>query len=252
MSAIEHTASPYNYDAVEPADIIDPAIRGTLSVLKSALKSPTVKRIVYTTSTATMVKPTTVPLIFDESNWNNFSIEEVKRKGRDAPGWLKYFASKTLAEKGMFSFLACLMCVLTTPVAFFDFYAEHKHEVAWDVVSIGPPYVLGPMLHDVPTLKQANPSVLEWYQTLMRHPQLPPSGDSAQPADTPEALATQGNAWLDVRDLAKAHVRAIQREEATGRVIVSAGAFVWHDFREYFAISYPESGAAAYVLSHCC
>ena len=62
--------------------------------------SPTVKRIVYTTSTATMVKPTTVPLVFDESNWNEYAIEETMKQGRNASGWLKYFASKTLAEKG--------------------------------------------------------------------------------------------------------------------------------------------------------
>ena len=79
-------------------------------------------------------------------------------------------------------------------------------------------------------VKETNTSVLEWYQTMIKHPKLAPSGASAQPANTPEALVTLGNAWLDVRDLAKAHVRAIQREEATGRIIVSAGAFVWHDF----------------------
>lgn len=91
------------------------------------------------------------------------------------------------------------------------------------------------MIHDVRTLESANTSVLEWYQTMMRHPKLLPSGASAQPANTPDALVTLGNAWLDVRDLAKAHVRAIQREEATGRIIVSAGPFKWHDFCEYLS-----------------
>ncbi|PSR87370.1 hypothetical protein PHLCEN_2v5187 [Hermanssonia centrifuga] len=64
----------------------------------------------------------------------------------------------------------------------------------------------------------------------MKHPKLQPSGASAQSANTPEALGTLCSAWVDVRDLAKAHVRAIQRPEATGRIILSAGAFKWHDF----------------------
>lgn len=66
----------------------------------NACSRPSVKRIVYTTSTATMVRPTTTPLVFDESNWNDAAVEVVKTQGRDAPGYLKYFASKVLAEKG--------------------------------------------------------------------------------------------------------------------------------------------------------
>ena len=92
----------------------------------------------------------------------------------------------------------------------------------------------------MPSLKDANPSVLEWYQTMLKHPKLPPSGASAQPVDSPEALVTLGNAWVDVRDLAKAQVRAIQREEATGRIIVSAAPFVWHDFCEWRLVCNPK------------
>ena len=124
------------------------------------------------------------------------------------------------------AFIAHVCCV----AALYEFHATHKDTVGWDVVSIAPPYVFGPQLQEVHSLKETNTSVLEWYQTMIKHPKLAPSGASAQPANTPEALVTLGNAWLDVRDLAKAHVRAIQREEATGRIIVSAGAFVWHDF----------------------
>lgn len=39
-----------------------------------------------------------------------------------------------------------------------------------------------------------------------------------------EALSTEGSGWVDVRDLAEAHVRALSREEAGGqRIIVSQG-----------------------------
>ncbi|THG94218.1 hypothetical protein EW026_g7207 [Hermanssonia centrifuga] len=101
VTAIEHIASPYHYDAEDPAEIIDPAVRGTLNILKSALKEGTsLKRVVYTTSTASVVRPTTVPLVFTEADWNEAAIEEVRTMCRDAPGYIKYFASKTIAEKG--------------------------------------------------------------------------------------------------------------------------------------------------------
>lgn len=39
--------------------------------------------------------------------------------------------------------------------------------------------------------------------------------------------------WIDVRDLAEAHVLAIKKQEAGGeRVIVSEGPFKWNDFGE--------------------
>lgn len=39
--------------------------------------------------------------------------------------------------------------------------------------------------------------------------------------------------WIDVRDLAEAHVLAIKKQEAGGeRIIVSEGPFKWQDFGE--------------------
>ena len=35
----------------------------------------------------------------NESNWNEDNIKEIKEKGRDASGIVKYRASKSLAEK---------------------------------------------------------------------------------------------------------------------------------------------------------
>ena len=43
-------------------------------------------------------------------------------------------------------------------------------------------------------------------------------------------LISQGGWWIDVRDLARAHVLAAQKSEAGGnRFIVSAGSFFWQD-----------------------
>ena len=47
------------------------------------------------------------------------------------------------------------------------------------------------------------------------------------------ALANSGIAWVDVRDLSRAHVLAAQTAKAGGnRIIVSAGTFFWQDLGE--------------------
>lgn len=46
-----------------------------------------------------------------------------------------------------------------------------------------------------------------------------------------EALASASNCWIDVRDLAVAHVLAAEKEAAGGeRMIVAAGCYWWQDF----------------------
>jgi nucleoside-diphosphate-sugar epimerase len=49
--AVIHVASPYIYSAKDPQkEIVDPAVEGAKSVLLAAAKSPSVKRIVFTSS----------------------------------------------------------------------------------------------------------------------------------------------------------------------------------------------------------
>ena len=145
IDAIAHTASPFHYKATEPdgmsnflwmltflaiktfTDLIVPAVRGTTSILNSALKhGSSVKRLVLTSSVAAIREETTVPRTFNESNWNNSAVEAVKTRGSAAGPVLIYLASKTLAEK-----------------AAWEFVAAHKSEISWDLVVINPPLIFG-------------------------------------------------------------------------------------------------------------
>ena len=48
-----HTASPFHFNMKDPyADLINPAVQGTLNILKSAIKEPKIGRIVITSSFA--------------------------------------------------------------------------------------------------------------------------------------------------------------------------------------------------------
>lgn len=44
-----------------------------------------------------------------------------------------------------------------------------------------------------------------------------------------------GHGWVDVRDLAEAHVLSLESEKASGkRIIISAGSHVWQDWSTFF------------------
>ncbi|KDQ65078.1 hypothetical protein JAAARDRAFT_28742 [Jaapia argillacea MUCL 33604] len=199
VDAIEHTASPVTFVCDDPKELIEPAVQGTLGLLRSALRfGSNLKRVVMTSSTAAVITVTDTPQIFSELDWNEQAVKDVEENGRDALGRNKYRASKSLAEKSAWRFVE-----------------ENKDAIGWDFVVIIPPYVFGPILHDVPDLSQLNVSVSEFYQAVIKG------------SGPPEFRST----WVDVRDLALAHILALQKEQAGGnRFIVCAGTFTWQDF----------------------
>lgn len=66
----------------------------------ASASSSSVKRVVVTSSCASVMHFSPHPLVFSEVDWNEQSIKEIEEKGSSAPNDLKYRASKTLAEKG--------------------------------------------------------------------------------------------------------------------------------------------------------
>jgi len=71
---IFHTASPFPVLGVTFADpfkeVVEPALEGTKNVLESASKSPSVKRVVLTSSIAAIAGIRPAGHIFDENDWN--------------------------------------------------------------------------------------------------------------------------------------------------------------------------------------
>ncbi|KXN81602.1 Putative NADPH-dependent methylglyoxal reductase GRP2 [Leucoagaricus sp. SymC.cos] len=193
VDAIEHVASPVALEAVDPQDFIKPAVEGTLSILRSALKNgSSLKRIVITSSGAAIMVQPTEPRLFSEEDWNTASVEDVKMNGKNANPTSGYRASKTLAER-----------------AAWDFFAENKSKTNWDLVVLNPPVVVGPPIHEVsggPTNLNASEKWL--YDVLVN--------SSSQSKE----LLYKSSCWVDVRDMALAHVLALQKEAACGERIV--------------------------------
>ncbi|KAJ7477408.1 D-lactaldehyde dehydrogenase [Mycena latifolia] len=202
VDAIAHTASPFHLnDGVEPEEFLTPAIQGTLTILRSALKHGTaVKRVVVTGSSAAVLQVEKEPKIFSELDWNEQAPRELAELGREAPAITKYRASKALAER-----------------AAWDFVEKHKSEIGWDLVVLNPPFVFGPHIHHASTPDSLNTSSRQFYTMLME--------------ESSPAMRHIGSCWVDVRDLGRAHVLAFLKAPAGGeRIIVSAGPFVWQDW----------------------
>ncbi|CAL1391733.1 unnamed protein product [Linum trigynum] len=124
-SGVFHTASPVSFTAADPqAEIIDPAVKGTLNVLKSCAKSASVKRVIVTSSAAALFftgKPMSRDSVVDETWFSDPMICQERK--------LWYQLGKTLAEIAG---------------------REFANENGIDLVTIHPGLVCGPFLH--PTL----------------------------------------------------------------------------------------------------
>ncbi|KAG6830276.1 hypothetical protein H0H92_001542 [Tricholoma furcatifolium] len=202
VDAIAHTASPFYLTAASVKELIEPAVNGTVSILKSAAKNGHgVKRVVVTSSCASVLEVGS-DKIFTEADWNELAIREINEQGDAAPGPSKYRASKTLAEK-----------------AAWEFYEKNKADIKWDLSVLNPPFVFGPAIHELKNVDALNTSSRQWYDAVLV------DGKSES------FLKTQGSSFIDVRDVAEAHTLALEKEAAGGeRIIISAASYVWQDW----------------------
>ncbi|KAJ7686708.1 D-lactaldehyde dehydrogenase [Mycena rosella] len=218
VQGIIHTASPVHLDASHPKGkitMIDPAVNGQLAMLTSAMKhGSSVQRIIITSSCAaildTVPDPTKDSATVSELNWNMRPVEQCEKLNSHATGLDMYSASKTLAEK-----------------AAWDFVDANKSTISWDLTMLNPPWIFGPVKHEVSSLASLNSSCKMWADAVL-------NGDLG---GYPDPLHFPGHGWVDVRDVSEAHVRALTVPAAGGeRIIVCAGAFVWQDFSVIFPV----------------
>ncbi|KIK51277.1 hypothetical protein GYMLUDRAFT_50648 [Collybiopsis luxurians FD-317 M1] len=209
VDAIIHTASPVLFSTeAKPEDIIQPAVQGSFSILNSALNigNDTVRRLVFTSSAAAILEVDSEPRKFSEANWNEQSVRECEELGQNASPISKYRASKTLAERTAWKFID-----------------DNKDKINWDLVALNPPFVFGPVIHDVPSLSALNLTPAMMYDTIVR---------SDSEGKERQAL-TGSNSWIDVRDLAEAHALALEKEGvAYERIIVTEGPYVWQEWAD--------------------
>jgi dihydroflavonol-4-reductase len=126
-SVVFHTASPFRLGVRNPQkELVDPARLGTRNVLETVSDTPTVKRVVLTSSCAAIFGDNadladTPNGIFTEEIWNTSSSLEHQ----------PYYYSKTVAERAAWKI--------------------HGAQDRWDLVAVNPSFVLGPGINPYAT-----------------------------------------------------------------------------------------------------
>jgi nucleoside-diphosphate-sugar epimerase len=183
-----HTASPFIIKGFKDAQtaLVKPAVEGTENVLRSCNEVSTVKRVVLTSSVASIFGDNieieeTPNGIFTEQDWNNTSSITHQ----------PYSFSKVAAERKAWQIHD----------------QQPKHAKQWDLVTINPSLVLGPAL-----TRQTQSTSISVMQDL---------GSGKQLTGVPDLEF----GLVDVREVARAHIQAGFIPKAEGRYIVSEGTY---------------------------
>ncbi|EMG50243.1 GRP2 putative NADPH-dependent methylglyoxal reductase GRP2 [Candida maltosa Xu316] len=184
-----HLASPFHFKATNiEKELLEPAVNGTKNVLQ-AIKDygSGIQKVVITSSYAA---------IGTASREADKSVV-VTEDDWNAITWNEalenpiagYRGSKTFAEK-----------------AAWDFVKQNSADVKFTISTVNPTFVFGPQAFEVGQELNTSSEVIN---SILKG-SVPP---------------TKGG-WIDVRDVAKAHIIAFEKEEAVGkRLLLNAGRF---------------------------
>lgn len=193
-TGVIHLASPFKFNVEDfVADLLVPALKGTEAVMKAANRNKSVQRVVLTSSFAAVydasrgIQP---GVVLTEEDFSPLTWNDGATTESPA---VAYRASKTVAERVAWEFM-------------------EKHSPSFDLCVLCPTMVFGPLYSTklIGSLKDLNFSN-QMILNLMR---------------TREILPTTNPVWVDVRDLAEYHVRALESQEASNqRFLISAGDY---------------------------
>lgn len=191
-----HTASPFHFKATDAEkELLLPAVNGTKNALTAIAKyGPQIKNVVVTSSYAaisTAENEANPDKIHDEDSWNDITWEASK-----VDAIAGYRGSKKFAEK-----------------AAWDFVAAEKPDFVINYVN--PSFVFGPQAFDSEVKDSLNTSS-EIINLLVKL--------------TPESkIPGVRGGFVDVRDVAKAHLVAFEKPIKNKRLLLNAGRFAAQD-----------------------
>ncbi|KAI5456586.1 hypothetical protein BGZ63DRAFT_395837 [Mariannaea sp. PMI_226] len=194
VTGIVHAASPFVLNPKDNVkDLLEPAIHGSLAVLEAAQRwGPSVKRVVVTSSHASVVdisKGKRPGYVYNEKDWNPVTYDEA---AAESDGVVAYCASKALAERAVWDFVS-------------------KNNPKFDVVTMTPPWVFGPYATPLKSKKGLSESVQLMNAVL----------------DAKEVPAFDFGGFVDVRDIAAAHILSLEVPEAGGQRFWVGQNFQW-------------------------
>ncbi|KAG7596420.1 unnamed protein product [Arabidopsis thaliana] len=172
--AVFHTASPVFFTVKDPqTELIDPALKGTMNVLNTCKETPSLRRVILTSSTAAVLfrqPPVEASDVVDETFFSDPSL------CRETKNW--YPLSKILAENAAWEF---------------------AKDNGIDMVVLNPGFIFGPLLQ--PTLNFSVELIVDFING--KNP-----------------FNSRFYRFVDVRDVALAHIKALETPSANGRYII--------------------------------
>ncbi|KAL6947624.1 hypothetical protein ACO0RG_000200 [Hanseniaspora osmophila] len=203
-----HTASPFQFNVSDyEKELVVPAVNGTRGVFKAAVKfAPNVKKFVVTSSFAAIGAPADYEnskIVFNEKSWNNQTLQEALNDPVSA-----YCYSKAAAEREVWTL-----------------QKELKPKFA--ITAVNPVYVFGPQCFDSSVTKTLNTSCELINSIVHSKPEMP----------VPEI----SGAYIDVRDVARAHVESITNEKTDGqRLFMSEDRFTMQNVADVINKDFPQ------------
>ncbi|GFF22146.1 putative NADPH-dependent methylglyoxal reductase GRP2 [Aspergillus udagawae] len=214
LDVVMHTASPFRYSITDiQRELLDPAIIGTVALLEAVQKNaPSVKKVIVTSSFASIINSykgnSWVDHVYSEEDWNPITPSDAHVNALNG-----YRASKTFAERACWEFV-------------------ERENPRFSLVTLCPTLMFGPVVHPLRNLDELNTSN-QRIRNFM-------AGEYK--AEIPDT-GTSFFLWIDVRDAALAHIRAM---EASGvmnkRFLLTAGYFSNKEICEVIRGSFPEYG----------
>ncbi|OAP57164.1 hypothetical protein AYL99_07902 [Fonsecaea erecta] len=194
VTGVVHTANPFILNPKDnEEELLKPSINGILNVLRAgATQGSILRRIVLTASFACVLdlsQGLRPGYTYTELDWNPATYEEAKNSSN---GGFTYCAAKALAEK-----------------AAWEWIKENKPSFSF--TAINPPWIFGPSLAGIRSLDHLNESTEAIWKLVKGTAKEVPPIDFA--------------GFADVRDVALAHLRAYELEEAGGQRFIVGSHF---------------------------
>ncbi|EOA38267.1 hypothetical protein CARUB_v10009753mg [Capsella rubella] len=191
--AVFHTASPVLFTVTDPqSELINPALKGTMNVLSTCKKTPSLKRVILTSSMASVLlrQPPVEPNeVVDETFFSDPSL------CRETKNW--YLLAKTLAENAAWQF---------------------SKDNGIDMVVLNPGFIIGPLLQ--PTLNFSVELLVHFING--RNP-----------------FNSKYYRFVDVRDVALAHIKALETPSANGRYVIDGPNMSVNEIKEILRELFP-------------
>jgi len=205
-----HTASPFHFNAQNPMkELVEPAVQGTSACLTACQKACTVKRVVVTSSFAAIANLGKYPFDYKYSSkdWNTVSQPDKDGQFSVPIPQNGYRYSKIAAEKAAWDFAA-------------------KEDCNFDVACINPPMIIGTNYNAPKSVADLNTSSATVLKIL-----------NGALAPNPNSMG-----WVDVADVARAHIAAYEHSEAGGHrfLCVTDEVPTWTEVAEILKELYPD------------